>query len=180
MASKDDPRAPPPGWVVFDTLLQPGATVGAYFARGREVRGVCHQKDCRRRCELDLARLIKHGMENALVSDLSPLMRCNRFGGCAMTLREDGGRELTLGMLAAKPFARLAVTCGQCRQERTMSVTAVIARLEKEKTGGRGTSLDKLPELIRGACPACQGRRWRVDVVWRDPALIPRWVKTGA
>lgn len=172
------PRAPPAGWLVsHGGELIEDPTVGGYMARGREVKGICHQRDCRRRCELDLARYAQRGFGSARVNDLKPLYRCHRIGGCALDFHEVEGLELTLAMLSGRDYVGVRIACGTCRKASVARPEAVIQRLQAEGTGGADTRVGRLGGLIRGACTKCKARAWSATVLWNDPDAAPAWVR---
>jgi hypothetical protein len=159
--------------------LSPDLTVAGYLARRREVRGVCRQRDCRRSCEIDCARLAQQGLGALRVHELKPLFKCARLGGCALEFHEQYGHELTLAVLARLERVHLRISCAKCRKPKLVRPAAVVARLIEEGTGGHDTPLEKLAGLIRGACPACQTKRWEVAAFWLDRIDCPpgraRW-----
>ena len=56
-----DPSTPPEGWTAVYGLLEWTTTVAGYAARGDAVKGRCHLRDCRRTCQIDMARLVEGG-----------------------------------------------------------------------------------------------------------------------
>jgi hypothetical protein len=108
-------RTPPRGWRVVSSTLVPDPTVTGYIGRGCEVKGVCHLRDCRRRCELDLPRLVQRGYGSVAVTDLIRLYRCNRVTGCALDFHEEHGAEITLSTLAGRDHVWIKLTCGKYR-----------------------------------------------------------------
>ena len=168
-------KAPPPGWVVLDGQLTADAKVAGYLARGTQVKGICHQRDCRRRCEIDLGMLVARGLGALAVGDLKPLLKCGRLGGCALEVREEPAAEIRLRQLTGKGHVTVRFMCQGCRKATTAPAEAVIGRLKTEGTGGADTAVSKLAELVRGACKGCGVKRWRVDVMWEDPEGAPRW-----
>jgi hypothetical protein len=171
-------RSPPAGWLVsHGGELTPDPTVAGYLARGREVKGVCRQRDCRRSCELDFERLARKGIGGAWVHELKPLYHCHRLGGCGLDFHETGGVELTLSMLAGRDYVGLRILCGKCGKATVIQPDDAIGRLAAEGTGGADTPVSKVGDLIRGACPKCEARRWVASVLWSDPEAAPTWVR---
>lgn len=160
-----------------DGQLEPDASVAGYDARGREVLGVCHLRDCRRRCHIDFALLAERGLGRLHVEQVKRLFRCHRLDGCALDFQEKGGGELVLSALTRKVHVALRVTCGGCGKATVSPAEAVIARLKAEGLGGGGLPVSSLAGLIRGNCGTCGEKRWRVDVLWQDPARLPAWYR---
>ncbi len=169
---------PPAGWVIaHGGVLSPDLTVAGYLARGREVRGNCYQRDCRRHCHLDFARLAQRGLGGVWVHELKPLFKCSRMDGCALEFHEQYGVELTLSMLAGRDYVHLRIACAKCRRAKLVKPAVVIARLVAEGTGGHDTPLEKLAGTIRGACPACHAKQWDVTAYWLTGANLPPWAR---
>lgn len=172
---------PPAGWLIaHGGEFSPDLTVAGYFARRREVRGLCRQRDCRRSCDIDCERLTHQGLGALRVHELKPLFKCGRLGGCALEFHEQYGIELSLSMLAKLEPVYLRITCAKCRKPRLARPAAVIARLIAEGTGGHDTPLEKLAGLIRGPCPACETKRWEVAAFWLDKNRLPSWARALA
>jgi len=171
-------KAPPPGWVVFNGQLEPDTSVAGYHARGREIRGVCHIRDCRRRCHVDFADLMSRGLQRLSAAEVKRLMVCSRLGGCAMEFRETGGAGVRLSDLTRREHVAVRIRCAGCGKASVAHAEAVIARLNREGLGGAGTLMSQLPGLIRGACPACSRKQWAAEVLWQDPDRLPD--STGA
>ena len=179
MTSIGPPTRPPPGWVIaHGGELSPDLTVAGYFARRREVRGVCRQRDCRRSCDIDVARLTQQGLGALRVHELKPLFKCGRLGGCALEFHEKYGQELALSVLARLDAVYLRIACAKCRKPRLARPREVIARLVAEGTGGPDTQLEALAGAIRGACPSCQTKGWEVTAFWLDRNRLPAWART--
>ena len=171
-------RAPPAGWLVSDGgELVPDLSVAGYLARGREVSGHCHLRDCRRRCQLDLERLVERGLGAARVTELQRLYQCHRLDGCALAFTEQYGVELTLSMLAGRDYVGIRILCAKCRKASVVRVEAVVERLRTNGTGGPDTPVARLAELARDPCPKCQGRSWQAAVLWDDPARSTGWLR---
>lgn len=178
MTSIGPPTRPPAGWVIaHGGELSPDQTVAGYFARRREVRGVCRQRDCRRSCEIDFARLTQQGLGALRVHELKPLFKCGRLGGCALEFHEQYGHVLTLSSLARLDNVYLRISCAKCRKPKLARPAAVVARLLAEGTGGHETPLEQVAGLIRGPCPACQAKRWEVAAFWLDRNRLPSWAR---
>ncbi|HEY8570912.1 hypothetical protein [Phenylobacterium sp.] len=171
-------RKPPAGWrVSHDGELVEDRSVAGYVARGREVKGLCQLRDCRRRCHLDLERLAERGLGALSIGELKPLYRCHRLDGCGLDFSEQYGAELTLGMLAGRDHVGVRVACGGCRKSTVVRPEQVIERLKLEGRGGSDTPVATLADLARQPCPKCQARRWTVAVLWLDPAQTPSWLR---
>jgi hypothetical protein len=166
---------PPPGWLVFNGVLTADASVAGYLARGREVRGQCYDRACRRWCVVELEKLAGLHVSRLRISDLKPLLRCNRLGGCAIDFHESGGTEIALSMLTNRPYVGVRIECQLCRRASVALAEAVIGKLKAAGTGDGATLVSKLSELIGGPCGKCQKKRWSVDVLWGDPNGKPHW-----
>jgi len=158
--------APPRGWRIVQGELVADPTVAGYLARGREIRGLCQQQDCRRTCQVDLEDLARRGLGAARIQELKPLYKCQRLGGCALAFHEKYGTELTVSVLARLKPAVLRIRCGNCRKTTRARPGAVVARLLAEGLGGHETRVEDLAGLIRGECRGCRVRRWEVAVLW--------------
>lgn len=170
-------KNPPPGWTVANGQLEPDRTVSGYLARGCEVRGRCHLRDCRRTCHLDFARMVQLGQGKLSVRDLLPTFKCVRLGGCALDFHEEGGMEPTLGSLQHRGHAAIRFGCLGCRRAVVVRPAQVLAKLTA--TGAKDpydTPLSKVGGYVTRPCPHCKGRRWNVDVLWHDPeGKAPVW-----
>ena len=69
-----DSKSPPKGWTTFNGVLTPDTTLAGYWARGREVRGICQTRDCRRSCHVDLERYVEKGLGRLALKDLLPYL----------------------------------------------------------------------------------------------------------
>jgi hypothetical protein len=166
---------PPPGWLVMDKQLAVDGSVAGYLARGRDVIGRCYQQDCRRRCDLPLEKLVSRRLGSLRVSDLKPLLRCSRLGGCSLDITESGGREVTLGSLVGRPYVGVRIACSHCQKATIAKPETVIARLTKEGLGGGEMPVDTLAAVIRRPCSGCKHRSWVVSVLWHPRDQIPEW-----
>ena len=161
---------PPPGWHVFNGQLTPDGTVGGYLARGQEVRGFCDQRDCRRRFWIDFDGLIRRGFAGFPMVELKTLLKCHKPGGCALEVRDDAqGSGLTLTVLARHPQVRVKLRCTDCRWEKVIPPTQVIAHLQAAGTGGGDTLHVALKDKLSKPCSACGKRRWACEVLWPGP-----------
>jgi hypothetical protein len=169
-------KSPPKGWTVFNGVLTPDTTLAGYWARGREVRGICQTRDCRRSCHLDLERYVEKGLGRLALKDLLPLYRCQRLGGCAMQFKEDHGAVLSIGMLRRHPGVAVRFTCGKCRKTVIVPTEAAIGKLAAEGAGGPDTPVTELGRFAKAPC-ACGATSWTVEILWHDPDRVPAWLK---
>lgn len=164
---------PPPGWSISTGRLQEDSTVGGYHQRGCAVSGRCYRNDCRRTCWLDFRELIRSGMERLPVAVIQHTLKCHRLDGCSLEFHEKPERVLTLRDIAGRPHIALEAFCLGCRKTHLTTVEAMISRLKSAQTGDETTPLSKLDSLAKGPCPACGYKRWRIEVLWYDPAGKP-------
>ena len=159
----------PLGWRAVDGLLQPDPTIAGHLARGQEVKGVCHQRDCRRRCDLDLGRLEARGFGSLPVAAAQGLMRCHSLAGCALEFHVEPKSTLRLGDLLGRSHVRVRIKCGGCGFFRVAPPEAVIAKLTVGDTRGGAVAIGEIAGTIRGPCRRCGKSAWVVDVLWPDP-----------
>lgn len=170
MQNYSDPRlALPAGWVTLGGVLTPDPTVTGHIARGQEVKGVCYQGDCRRRCELDLARLARQGFGAMAVRTATALMRCHNLTGCGLDFHEDRRTGLPLRALVGRAHVKVRIRCGGCGFSRTAPPESVIARLSKPEPMPGNLYISEIAGRIKGACGQCKKRAWTVDILWPDP-----------
>lgn len=169
---------PPNGWIALDGLLHADPTVAGYLARGQEVKGVCHQGDCRRRCELDLVRLARRGFGALEVTSAQGFLMCRNLTGCGLDFPRDRRAGLPLRALVGRSHVRLRIRCEQCGFSRVSLPETVIARLSATgaaRSAAPGAlNVSDVAERIKGPCRQCQKTAWRVDVLWPNPRS-DRW-----
>jgi len=170
---------PPPGWLALDGLLQADPSVAGYLARGQEVKGVCHQRDCRRRCEVDLGRLAARGFGSLPVSTVQTFLRCHSLAGCGLDFHEDRHSHLPLRALVGRSHVKLRIKCAGCGFFRVASPEAVIGKLSAETPMPDGLLISQIAALIKGPCGTCRKSAWRVDVLWPDQNT-ESWRRTAA
>ena len=163
----DDPNAPPDGWLALDGLLVPSATVAGYAARGDEVKGRCHLRDCRRTCHIDMPRLVEGGYGRLPVEALKRLARCGRIEGCAIDWFEERPIGFRLSWLIGRPHVSIRFMCKTCKFHRTTLPDRVLAKLREKGPGvADDATVQKLAKLPMEACKNCGKKDWRVDVLW--------------
>ena len=162
--SKDTPD----GWVALDGLLQADPSIAGYLARGQEAKGVCHQRDCRRRCEVDLPRLTARGFGALPVAVAQALMKCHSLGGCALEFHDDRRASLPLRALFGRAHVRIRIKCASCGFFRAVTPEGVAAKLSAESPMPDGLLISEIAAQIKGACKQCKKSAWRVDVLWPD------------
>lgn len=171
-------NTPPPGWSIKSGRLEEIPTVTGYAQRGCTVRGRCYGRDCRRNVYLDWLEMTKHGQALLHVREVRETYRCGKIGGCAIQWIEEPALRVTLGDLAGRDHVAVEVRCGgPCASVHVTPVEAMIGRLAAAKAGSRETRLADVAEAIPGACAKCKLKRWRVEILWYDPATrkIPSW-----
>ena len=170
---------PPPGWHVSGGLLQPDMTVAGHLARMEEVKGVCHTRDCRRRCEVDLKRLCDRGFGALEIGEAKRFLKCLRFDGCALDFHSSRRASLPLGALVGRSHVRVRVRCESCRFHRVTTPEAMIAKLTKDGVHGSDVLVSAVPSHVKGPCGQCGKTVWRADVLWPDPQS-EGWRRTHA
>jgi hypothetical protein len=168
---------PPKGWSIAFGRLEEEPTVRAYLARGCEVHGRCHRRDCRRTCHFDFEQLISDGMATLPVREVQRTLQCNRLGGCGLVFEEKPAFPLTLGELTGRDYVGVEIRCAGCRRIHITSVEGMILRLQASGQGGKESLIKGLGKLIRGPCGKCRATRWEVAVLWYDPnaGKVPPW-----
>jgi hypothetical protein len=166
---RDRMHEPPVGWVAFDGLLQPDPTVSGYLARMQEVKGVCHQGDCRRRCDLDLKRLAARGFGALPVSTAQRFLKCQSLTGCGLDFHEDRRTGIPLRALVGRSHVRLRIKCAGCGFFRVALPESIVAKLSVPNPMPDGLYVSEVAARIKGPCGQCKRTAWRVDVMWPSP-----------
>jgi hypothetical protein len=161
-------ETPPPGWIALDGLLQPDPTVAGYRARMQEVRGVCGQRDCKRRCEVDFARLTARGFGALPMATVLQFLKCNNLTGCGLDFHEDRRGGLPLRGLFGRSHVRIRVKCAACGFFRAATPEAIYKRVTAGKEPMDGLLVTEIAAQIKGPCGQCKKTSWRVDVLWPD------------
>ena len=168
-----DPYSPPPGWTIANGILTPDRSVRGYLARDQDVKGRCAQRDCRRTCHVDHARLHEQGLGALKIDQVKRLLRCARLDTCALEFHEDLTAEsLKLGDLTRRPAVSLRILCRGCGASRAVSPRAMIAKLTSTGKGDGATETRDIARLLTAPCKACGKVTWAVDVLWPDPKTI--------
>jgi hypothetical protein len=164
-----DPTTPPEGWTAIYGLLQPTTTIAGYAARGDEVKGRCHQRDCRRTCHIDMPRLVESGFGRVPIEAVKRLLRCSRIDGCAMDWFEERPIGFRLDWLLGRPHVAIRFMCVGCKFHRTALPDRVVAKLQaKGPSASNDATVEKLAKMPMEACKNCGKNNWRVDVLWPD------------
>jgi hypothetical protein len=162
-----DPTAPPDGWTAIYGLLERTTTVAGYAARGDEVKGRCHLRDCRRICHIDMPRLVEGGYGRVPVESLKRLARCSRIEGCAIDWFEERPIGFRLSWLLGRPYVSIRFQCEACKFHRTALPDQVLAKLRAKGPGAADdATVDTLAKLPMGPCKACGKTRWKIEVLW--------------
>ena len=179
MQSNSATDAPPAGWIALDGLLQPDPTVAGYLARMQEIRGVCGQRDCRRKCEVDLERLARRGFGALPVSAAQQMLKCQNLTGCGLDFHEDRRGGLPLRALFGRSHVHIRIKCDGCGFFRVATPEALWRRITKDKDPTYGLLVTEVAAQIKGPCSQCKKTNWRVDVLWpnRDSEGIRRRAK---
>ncbi len=159
----------PAGWVAQDGLLTPDVSISGYLARGQEVKGVCDQRDCRRRCQIDLPRLAARGFGALPLTTVQGFLRCHSLAGCGLDFHEDPKAGLPLRALLGRSHVKIRIKCAGCGFFRVTRVEGLIAKLSATRPMADSLMTSEVPSQITGPCKTCKKSAWRVDVLW--PAL---------
>ena len=160
---------PPRGWHAFDGLLQPDLTVAGHLARGQEVKGICHLRDCRRRCHVDLERLAQRGFGALPVETAQRFLKCQNLAGCALEFHADPKASLPLRSLTGRSNVKIRIKCAGCGFLRVSAPETLITRLSAETPMPDGLLISEIAGRVRGPCRQCKKTSWRVDVLWISP-----------
>jgi hypothetical protein len=164
-----DPNAPPEGWLALDGLLVRDATVNGYAARGDEVKGRCHQRDCRRTCQIDMARLVESGFGRLPVEAIKRWLRCSRPEGCALDFQEERPVGLRLKWLLGRAHVTVRFTCQACKFHRDALPDRVFAKIQAKGPGAADdATVEGLGKLPMEPCKNCGKRVWRIEVLWAN------------
>jgi hypothetical protein len=148
--------------------LEPDSTVFGFLARGDEVRGHCHHRDCKRTCSPDFTELAAKGFGRVRVDHVERLLRCIRLdGGCSLDFHVKKGPGLPLTALLGHAHVSIRFKCRKCNLYRTALPDAVIAKLQA--AGGEAKkcyTVEGLSAVTKNPCPNCKKADWQIDVLW--------------
>lgn len=162
---------PPEGWWSFQGVLTPRQEVASYGVRGQMAKGVCRQKGCSRRVELEPRELCGKGLGLLLMKQVQELYRCSRVDGCGLQFHDEPFRPpLRLDQLVGRPNVRVRLRCdaGKCRFFRIWRVEEMIASLKERGKGGGSTDVEGLGKMMTTPCPLCKKVNWRADILWQN------------
>lgn len=160
---------PPTGWKIIAGTLALDQTISGYLARDHDVRGRCYQRDCRRNCHIDHARIVEHGLGALKIDQVKTAMRCARLEGCGIEWLENPNRAtLPLMVLRGRVAVKVRIVCRGCATVSLVSPETMIARLKAEGLGDDSTTIAAIPGLLKKVC-ACGKTAWEVNVAWPDP-----------
>ena len=165
-------KLPPDGWMISGGHLAEAPTVIGYMKRKCEVSGHCHLRDCRRSVFLEWPELVRRGQGHLLVTDVKETLKCARIGRCAMTWTEKPYRTITLGDPAGADHIAVQIRCTGpgCSNAHVTTVATTITRLKAQGAGGPETDALRLAQAIPTPCLKCNGKFWRAEILWHDPA----------
>jgi hypothetical protein len=129
---------------------------------------VCGQRDCKRRCEVDLERLVRRGFGALPVSAAQQMLKCQNLTGCGLDFHEDRKGGLPLQGLFGRAHVHVRIKCVGCGFFRTAPPEALWRRITKgqDKEPIYGLLVTEVAAQIKGPCRACGKSSWRVDVLW--------------
>lgn len=163
---------PPKGWTILSGTLTLDKSIAGYFARDHDVRGRCYQRDCRRNCHIDHARLMEKGLGTLSIDQVKAMMKCHRLEGCGLEWQENPNRStVPLLILRGRLAVKIRIKCRQCGGVSLVAPETMITRLQAEKKGDDRTLVSAIPGLLTKPC-ACGKTAWDVDVAWADPNTI--------
>ncbi len=167
----------PAGWLACNGLLQPDTSVAGYLARGQEVTGVCGQRDCKRRCTVDLERLARRGFGALPLDQVKRFLRCQNLTGCGLDFREDHRAGLPLKALFGVSHVRIRVKCGGCGFFRVATPEALWRKVVTDKPDDSPLT-SEVAGRVKGPCKQCRKRDWQVDVLW--PSANSEWLRRAS
>lgn len=156
----------PPGWTAASGLLEPDPSIAGFLARGEEVKGFCDQRDCRRRCHVDLERMVRRGFGALPVAQAKSFMRCNQLTGCGLDFHADRTAGLPLSTLLGRAHVRIRIKCDGCGFFRAARVETLIKRFTTDRLRGDTVLTSEVRSKITGPCRTCRTSSWRVDILW--------------
>ena len=162
----------PPGWVLQEDRLVPIQTPRGYFLRRQALTAGCARHDCRRRCEIDVADLVRSPHTDSSLEVVVRRLRCDHWRGCAFELRPPTYSEgVPLICYLDAPGVSFEIGCvkGGCIVRR-LSPEQVIRSLIVSGRGDGGVGIHVLASRIRGPCPGCGGTRFYAELK-QPPAL---------
>lgn len=162
----------PPGWTVQDDRLAPVQTPRGYFLRRQTLTAGCARGDCRRRCELDFADLVRSPLADSALEVVVHRLRCDHWGGCLFELRPPTYPEgVPLICYLDAPGVLFEIGCVKagCVVQR-LTPEQVIRSLMVAGRGDGGVGIHVLGSRIRGPCPGCGGTRFTATLL-QPPAL---------
>jgi hypothetical protein len=162
-----DPKTPPPGWTAASGLLERDQTVAGCLARLEEVRGTCAMRDCRRRCHVDLERLVRTGFAALPIAQAQRFLKCQRLDSCGLAFHVAGRAGLPLDALLGRAHVRVRICCGGCGFYRVTTPEALIRKIGGADAGA--VDVDDIPRQVKGPCKHCGKTVWRAQVLWPDP-----------
>jgi hypothetical protein len=166
-AAMPSPTDPPRGWMALSGYLEPDRTVFGFMARGDEVRGNCHHRDCTRRCSIDFTELAAKGFGRVHVEHVKRMLMCNRLDGCSLAFHDKAGRGLSLRALLGHAHASIRFRCRACKHHHTALPDAVIAKLRAAGREAKSCdTVEGLAAVTKSPCPNCKKVDWQIDVLW--------------
>lgn len=173
------------GWVLLPNgKVETPQTPAAVAARGSIIHGRCGRRpDCGRRVTFDPALWCAHGHATTALSQLLDSYRCGLVP-CRLDWAPETYRSgMPLGAYLSMGGAQVVVTC-HCRGFKPQRLPVqVFARQVIKAVGVAALAIPAPPacppapvqlsaELIRGTCPACKERRWRI-LLYREKVSTP-------
>jgi ribosomal protein S27AE len=163
------------GWRVEGAVLQADETIAGYAARDVDVRGTCYLRNCKRSYWFDWTEWLALGMAQVPLRRIQEMLRCHRLTGCNLHFQEQGGRELTLGLLN-RDGVLIRIACGKCGSFRLVRPASLIRRLKADQRGGDATLLAEVAVASNKPCGKCRATTWTADAILTTGSRLPAWL----
>ncbi len=165
------------GWLLqADGKVEEPQTPAGVLARGSVLTGRCGKRpDCGRRVRFDARAWCASGHGVTPLADILDSYRCGLVPCRLDWAPETYPSGLPLGAYLSDPAANVIVSCGCGGLKPRRYPVRAFARLVVQGGGSAALALPAPPArppapvalspgLIRGACPACGDRRWRITL----------------
>ena len=144
---------PPKGWTIVSGTLTLDKSIAGYFARDHDVRGRCYQRDCRRNCHVDHARLLEKGLGSLTIDQVKKMMQCHRLEGCGMEWLENPTRStISLVVLRGRLAVKIRIKCRACGSVSLVAPETMAAQLQLQGKGDDRTLVSAIPALLTKPC----------------------------
>lgn len=172
------------GWVLTkDGRVEEPRTAAGVLARGATLQGRCGKRpDCGRRVTFDAAHWCAAGHGLTDLSDILPTYRCGLVP-CRLDWlpeRYPAGRPLGTYLHDEAASVVIGCECGEFKPKRYTLRAFAEAVLTGEGSKAWSWPLEPVREgpvrlparMVRGVCPWCRERRWRI-LLFKTPPNVP-------